>query len=156
MSAPMTLEEAVREVQADGFGMCSPAARAALLAHAKRTIAARSGEPEEVAAIRYVAKYHDMRRDVQLDRLGAMNVVEYLDTLTAELAAARAERDAYKRAKAENDDRFMGERDDARADRDRLAAMVERVRGVVSNTWSGFPGHVRAADILAALEAPNV
>jgi hypothetical protein len=64
---------------------------ATLKAHAERTGAARSGEPEEVAAIRYVAKYHDMRRDVQLDRLGAMNVVEYLDTLTAELAALREE-----------------------------------------------------------------
>jgi hypothetical protein len=48
-------------------------------------------EPEEVAAIRYVAKYHDVRRDMQLDRRGAMNVVAYLDTLTAERDAAREE-----------------------------------------------------------------
>jgi hypothetical protein len=121
---------------------------ATLKAHAERTIAARSGEPEEVAAIRYVAKYHDMRRDVQLDRLGAMNVVEYLDALTAELAAARQEFAEWLDAFGKG----LETHAEVVADRERLAAMVERVRGVVSNTWSGFPGNVRAADILAALE----
>lgn len=38
--------------------------------------------------------------------------------------AAERERDAYKKAKAENDERFMVERDDARAERDKLREIL--------------------------------
>jgi hypothetical protein len=181
MTEPMTLEEAVRlyrdEPNMDEFTWQH--VRRVLFQHAERTVAARSGEPLGVREIRVRA----VRQPPTVKFSALRETVEYIDTLTAELAAANAsyqevatiyaeldekygiaiaelaaareERDAYKRAKAENDDRFMGERDDARADRDRLAACVERVRGVVSHTWSGFPGNVRAADILAALEGTN-
>jgi len=50
-----------------------------------------NGEPEEVAAIRHVAKYHDVRRDMQLDRRGAMNVVAHIDTLKARLTGVEVE-----------------------------------------------------------------
>jgi hypothetical protein len=40
------------------------------------------------------------------------------------LAKVTAERDAYAKAKAENDERFQLERDEARLARDRLAALV--------------------------------
>lgn len=44
------------------------------------------------------------------------------------LEAAEVERDAYKRAKAENDERFMRERDEARLENAALRAKIERVR----------------------------
>lgn len=43
----------------------------------------------------------------------------FVADLVAEVRRLQAERDAYKKAKAENDDRFMGERDAALAERDR-------------------------------------
>lgn len=42
----------------------------------------------------------------------------------AALATARRERDAYRKAKEENDERFMTERDDARRERDEAVAIV--------------------------------
>ena len=48
-----------------------------------------------------------------------------MEQCEAEVARLEKERDAYKKAKEENDDRFMNERDQARAERDTLA---ERVR----------------------------
>jgi len=45
------------------------------------------------------------------------------------MGAAVAERDAYKRAKMENDERFMNERDEARNERDRLARILAVERG---------------------------
>ena len=44
--------------------------------------------------------------------------------LTAELAEAKRERDAYKKAKQENDERFMIERDEARAENEKLKALT--------------------------------
>jgi hypothetical protein len=114
MSAPMTLEEAVREVQADGFGMCSPAARAALLAHAERTVAARSGEPEWLTTTR-------MTRFLPRDRKA--EALAYIDTLTAELAAARQEFAEWPDAFGKG----LETHAEVVADRERLAAMVERV-----------------------------
>lgn len=45
------------------------------------------------------------------------------------LDAAERERDAYKRAKAENDERFMVERDVARAERDQARADLRTYGG---------------------------
>jgi len=87
--------------------------------------------------------------------------------VVAELAAAREERDEAQRNYAFMVERAANEKLDgyrelgARAaaaenDRDRLAACVERVRGVASgDQWFHFPGSVRAADILAALEGTD-
>lgn len=59
----------------------------------------------------------------KVDRLAAEN-----QRLAAELAEAVRFRDAHKRAKAENDERFMGERDDARQEAHRLAAENDHLR----------------------------
>jgi uncharacterized coiled-coil protein SlyX len=48
--------------------------------------------------------------------------------------AAIRERDAYKRAKAENDDRFMGERDEARRERDTLRAELDALKAKLSTS----------------------
>lgn len=56
--------------------------------------------------------------------------------LKTEIAAkerAEGERDAYKRAKAENDERFCNERDDARRERDEALALAD-ARGRVLET----------------------
>lgn len=53
------------------------------------------------------------------DRLAA----DLLDA-RAQVATLTAERDAYKRAKAENDERFMLERDEARSERDTALARI--------------------------------
>jgi hypothetical protein len=163
MSAPMTLEEAVREVQADGFGMCSPAARAALLAHAERTVAARSGEePEGVRKIRQAAAGggYPSPRVQQWYAEAALHI----DALTAELDAARQEFAEWLDA--------FGKGLEAHAEvvdeRERLAAMVERVRGcerihaeTIADTYIDVEGecdeyYVRSCDLHAALkESPN-
>jgi hypothetical protein len=54
------------------------------------------------------------RTDDENSLAAVERVVAERDQLRAALDAARAERDAYKKAKAENDERFMSERDEAR------------------------------------------
>lgn len=55
-----------------------------------------------------------------------------------------AERDAYKRAKAENDDRFMLERDVARAEVEQLRAIVAAESGEAGPPgWEWFDGYWR-------------
>jgi len=218
MSAPMTLEEAV-EWQATGrvafwsndperFQSMSEAERSAaftewsckstdaddlIFAHAKRTVAARSGEGYAEKYLREVVA-EGTNPEVTLG--DAEHIVAYIDTLTAELAAAlelveRLRTEATIHAQEARTQRATvqeiyqvcsgstGERGDwhgaqpvrdLRADRDRLAAMVERVKelptcGVEgSENWDGHFDRtvadrhddetVRVADILAALEAP--
>lgn len=71
-----------------------------------------------------------------------MTLAEWVDTLPkphgareehalllAEVARLRGERDAYCRAKQENDERFMLERDQARADLARVTAERDEARG---------------------------
>ena len=50
------------------------------------------------------------------------------DRMRERAEKAEAERDAYKKAKAENDERFMRERDEARAERDALQAKLDAMR----------------------------
>jgi hypothetical protein len=52
-------------------------------------------------------------------------------TLRADLARVTAERDSYRKAKQENDERFMVERDEARTERDRL---LKSLRAVMANS----------------------
>jgi hypothetical protein len=158
MSEPMTLEEAVRVLReqrdfalddtqrhpslAQWFAERTQAI-AIVAAHAERTIAARSGEPEAVTRLHAT------------DSSDAREVSIYIDTLNLTCGE------------------LMMQRDTLTADRDRLAACVERVvlacrnsfdvraRGkcpdcgeLVDQTTQAV-GLVRAADILAALEGTN-
>ena len=50
-----------------------------------------------------------------------------LAVMSHDLLAAAEERDAYRKAKQENDERFMRERDQARAGRDALLADAEQI-----------------------------
>ena len=182
----MTLKEAVRvrarvlDVLANGGtfdGGEYDAAKVCVFAHAERTIAARSGEPEIVTAIRRSLKeelHGEHAEDVR-------DLLAHLDTLTARLAAAERERDEAEDGRMREYepvemlrrdfvDPFISmllERNTARAE---LAAMRERVvrecrksfdvraRGkcpdcgeLVDQTTQAV-GLVRAADILAALD----
>jgi hypothetical protein len=115
---------------------------------AERTVAARSGEPKSVQAFRDPYNRSWSHAEV---------VCQYIDTLTAERDAARAERDEWvergncaHNMYVETQERL----DAAIADRDHLAACVERVREVAGgDQWFHLPGSVRAADIHAALKA---
>lgn len=51
--------------------------------------------------------------------------IKHLRATLAEVDRLTGERDAYKRAKAENDERFMLERDEARAERDALRDQLD-------------------------------
>ena len=51
--------------------------------------------------------------------------------LRADIAEATREREAYKRAKQENDDRFMRERDDARDELVRMTAERDEMRAII-------------------------
>lgn len=76
---------------------------------------------------------------------GPSMAVQAADALLAELAknmglqdklaASEAERDAYKRAKAENDERFMLERDEARQRVRELEAKIEHLTNSRLREW---------------------
>lgn len=55
----------------------------------------------------------------------ATQAMQSLLDLRAQLAAVTAERDAYRRAKQENDERYMIERDAARAEVERMRAVLD-------------------------------
>jgi hypothetical protein len=211
MTEPMTLEEAVRVTfpiphrKKGVSGMLATVpmdALCVLRAHAERTIAARSGEQEEVRHLR------DSACELTADEMivyyttrEVRAVLAHLDTLTAERDAARQEfaewLDASRKALDAHAE-VVAERDAAReslrrladdvmrcidaswrphhgreygahlgnilaefvggltADRDRLAACVERVRGLANDAaeWSERDERVMllVSDILAALE----
>jgi hypothetical protein len=142
MTEPMTLEEAIAacpiipcNYEGETLTMLPVNVARTLKAHAERTVAARSGEPQEVTSIRALAQYSDMRWDMMIDRRGAEVIVAYLDTLTAERDAARAKVAAFQatyKIAAESGEGLLavGERlIELTGERDRLAACVERVRG---------------------------
>jgi hypothetical protein len=54
-------------------------------------------------------------------------ICAHVEALADEVTRLRAERDAYKRAKTENDDRFMTERDAARAIADKYMNKAEQL-----------------------------
>lgn len=108
----------------DGFGPCGDG----------KHRAARIG-PSGAGGI-YPPKYG---ADIVVDRdeiEAAVTLIRSAPSLLAALDEARRERDAYKRAKAENDERFMRERDEARSALCRLidahlsASDTERQRGM--------------------------
>jgi len=130
----MTLEEAMRVLETGVVAMHSRSA------HAERTVEARSGEPEAVKRLREAPVWH--------------LVTDYIDTLTAERDAAR-ERSEYWKAEHAAANEVI---DTLRADRDRLAACVERVRGCEQDMHAQASKDIRLAgfacaltDILAAL-----
>ena len=77
----------------------------------------------------------------------------------AQVAALTAERDAYKRAKAENDERFMLERDEARRERDTALARIAALEAQVTRLHTEptrlhtAPDHVIGAGFVAVNEA---
>jgi hypothetical protein len=152
MTEPMTLEEAVRVLREQRDFALDDTQRHPSLAqwfaertqaialvatHAERTIAARSGEPEAVTRLHAT------------DSSDAREVSIYIDTLNLTCGE------------------LMMQRDTLTADRDRLAACVERVRECkryeADYTFEGSYYHeahiegewMRAADILAALGDTN-
>jgi len=155
MSEPMTLDEAVRVMETATIyarGTEASRAYATIRAHAERTVEARSDEPEAVKRLREAPVWH--------------LVTDYIDTLTAERDAAR-ERSEYWKAEHAAANEVI---DTLRADRDRLAACVERATewikvladGEFTSPFKVDPlerakSHIAAiehsaADILAALE----
>ena len=54
-----------------------------------------------------------------------------IEQLRVDLAKVTREREAYKKAKQENDDRFMRERDDARDELVRMTAERDELRAIV-------------------------
>ena len=152
MSEPMTLEEALAiYYRASATKAEIDDAYGVLVAHAERTVAARSGEPEWLTTTR-------MTRFLPRDRKA--EALAYIDTLTAELAAARQEFAEWLDASRTALDAHAA----VVADRDRLAACVERVRFVaVEESWdpmhaerNGWRVPVVTADsILSALEGTN-
>ena len=88
-------------------------------------------------------------------RLAACGVVANANTPHT-AATARAFPDEYRSASCDDVARIVDSEMQLRADRDRLAACVERVRGVANRKrWHGIPVERLAADILAALEGTD-
>ena len=74
----------------------------------------------------------------QLERLGRL--YDMCQPLATALLAALDERDAYRKAKQENDERFMLERDEARRERDelRLTLAAEQGRAEGASSYAGM------------------
>ena len=68
----------------------------------------------------------------RFDRWHAAELRKAKAVLLDRLEAAERERDAYKRAKSENDERFMLERDEARSRAEAAEAKIARIRDAVS------------------------
>jgi len=118
-----TLEAERDELQAAGERMVTPEAHQATKdrlygeIHQLRADLAR----EKAAHEKDLARASEITRGALAD----------LDKARADLARVTGERDAYKRAKAENDERFMTERDAARRDlEEELRRWREWARGV--------------------------
>ena len=75
---------------------------------------------------------------VEVGRLGNEVTVARKDA-----EQAIRERDAYQRAKAENDERFLTERDAARSEVERLRALLDAVR-VAANAWDRSDEEIEA------------
>ncbi len=65
-----------------------------------------------------------------------------VDAIGKDRDFALAERDAYRKAKAENDERFTAERDDAR---EKLRALVEAYDAANATDPSRYPAKARAS-----------
>jgi len=74
--------------------------------------------------------------------------------LAGEVVALLRERDAYRKAKQENDDRFMRERDDARRERDEARARIARYVAAVDEREAASDGQY-AACAYASLPNPD-
>lgn len=65
-----------------------------------------------------------------------VNLMNQVEAMLNERDALKAELEAYKKAKAENDERFMLERDEARRDVERLKGECDRWHRLDFNTQS--------------------
>ena len=61
-----------------------------------------------------------------------------IEQLRVDLAKVTREREAYKKAKQENDDRFMRERDDARDELVRMTAERDELRAAIRRAHEKF------------------
>jgi len=161
--AEMTLEEAVRVLReqrdfalddtqrhpslAQWFAERTQAI-AIVAAHAERTVEARS--VDALDTLRTVVEsdpYHQQFRPL----------VQHIDTLTADLARVTAANEFARTEWAiweEKACQLQARLDAVEADRDRLAACVERVRGVLARE-EPYICSTSMADILAALEGTD-
>lgn len=100
---------------------CTPAAL-------KARIAALSKDPDTIPRHLLVALSQAQRAFERRDctAFGTINenVQPVADAALGWIREVERERDAYRKAKAENDDRFMAERDEARRERDTLRAKL--------------------------------
>ena len=88
-------------------------------------------EPDYEALIAELRRWASLSDDDD-GVLGVMTAAAAAITdLRRQLAEVTHERDTYKRAKEENDERFMLERDAAREESARLAAVIEAIRSCV-------------------------
>lgn len=85
---------------------------------------ARQDEAPAITALR-ARMAAESREHVVLAADDVRTLIEALDDATRE-------RDAYRRAKAENDERFMRERDDARRERDDARLGLDLVRSIAA------------------------
>jgi hypothetical protein len=67
------------------------------------------------------------------DPVRMVGVLQQLAETTTRAELAERERDAYKKAKSENDDRFMLERDEARMEVEKLRRQLAEYEGAI--TW---------------------
>lgn len=111
-----------------------------ILAEHAACAGAADPQPGELARLRNEASAGNLKlATVEAHMLGLAEATRAIDErrlaaiarferAEAQVADLTAQRDAYARAKAENDERFMAERDEARAQRDAQVAALERVR----------------------------
>lgn len=112
------------------------------------------GDGERIQCIERAA-YDKLAAELTASNARFADLAAAANLANAKLAAAEKERDAYKRAKAENDERFQLERDQARAECERLRALgSEYVQGV-KGCHDCLDGSDLEAAFIKALEGKN-
>lgn len=74
------------------------------------------------------------------------------DSLRSQLVTVERERNAYRKAKQENDARFMNERDQARQERDSIRALLAEACGIAKNCGDRLLFDKEQRDRIAAIK----